>query len=261
VKANPKLRWIQLGQGGVEKELVPELVKSDIAVTSLQKLRGPNVGDHAMALVLALARGPNMPKPWLELDPKHPEHAVWEKAPIELHKKTMLIVGMGGAGRQIARRAEAFGMRVMAIESDETIIKPAFVFSLDRPDKVMDLLPKADVVVLACPLSKESKGMFGKEQFAAMKKSAIFINVARSELVDQKALIVASPTLKGVGLDVTDPKSPVSDTMLKNVIISPNLADQSDAAPDRQWRLFRENVRRFVAGEPLLCVVDKQREK
>jgi phosphoglycerate dehydrogenase-like enzyme/glyoxylase-like metal-dependent hydrolase (beta-lactamase superfamily II) len=259
VKANPKLRWIQFGQGAIEKELVPELVKSDIAVTNLHKLRGPNVGDHAMVLVLALSRGPSMPKPWLELEPKQDKTAVWDKAPIELHNKSMLIVGMGSAGKQIARRAQAFGMRVMAIEEDQTIAKPAFVFSLDRQAKLMELLPKADVVVLACPLTKESKGMFGQEQFAALKNSAIFVNVARSELVDQKALIAASPKLKGVGLDVTDPKSPISDALLKNVIISPNLADQSDGAADRQWRLFRENVRRFVAGEPLLCVVDKQR--
>ena len=106
--------------------------------------------------------------------------------------------------------------------------------------------------------------MFGAKQFAAMKKGAHFINIARGGLVDQGALIDAlkKNTIAGAGLDVTDPE-PLPDGnplwSMTNVVISPHLGGQSDGARDRAWRLFRENVRRFVAGEPLLCVVNKTR--
>jgi len=272
VKANNKLRWIQIAHAGVEKDLVPELVNSNIAVTNLQRLHGPNVADQAMALLLALTRGlardlDKKPLPSLPLQDRGTEY--WKKLKDvsqaqELHGRTMLIVGMGGIGTQIARRADAFGMRVMAVDPNKAIVKPAFVFSLDRPDKMMELIPTADVVVLACPLTKETRGIFGKAQFGAMKKSACFINIARGGLVNQKELADAlkKNTIAGAGLDVTDPE-PLPDGSplwgMTNVVISPHLGGQSDGARDRAWRLFRENVRRFNAGEPLLCVVDKAR--
>lgn len=272
MRANPKLRWIQIGHAGVEKDLVPEVVNSNVTVTNLARLHGPNVADQAMGLLLALTRGlaPELQRKFAVGPTKGPSAAArWtqlkdaSKAQ-ELHGKSMLIVGLGGIGTQIARRADAFGMRVMAVDPSETIVKPAFVFSIDRPARLEQLIPQADVVVLACPLTKETKGMFGANQFAAMKKSAYFINIARGGLVDQAALLDAlkKGTIAGAGLDVTDPE-PLPDAhplwSLSNVAISPHLGGQSDGARDRQWRLFRENVRRFVAGEPLLCVVDKQK--
>ena len=166
----------------------------------------------------------------------------------ELHGKKMLVVGLGGIGTQIARRADAFGMRVMAVDPNEAIVKPAFVFSLDRPAKMMDLIADADVIVLACPLTKETKGMFGSSQFAAMKKSAYFINIARGGLVDQQAMmdVLTKNAIAGAGLDVTDPE-PLADNhplwTMTNVALSPHIGGQSDGARDRQWRLFRENVR------------------
>jgi phosphoglycerate dehydrogenase-like enzyme/glyoxylase-like metal-dependent hydrolase (beta-lactamase superfamily II) len=273
VKANPKLRWIQVGHAGVEKDLVPEVIASQVTLTNTARLYGPNVSDQAMALLLALTRGlapqlhkdlyigPGVPKAlnthtWDRL--KEVSHAQ------ELHGKTMLVVGLGGIGTQIARRADAFGMRVQAIDPNEAIVKPGFVFSIDRPAKMMELLPKADVVVLACPLTKETKGMFGASQFGAMKESAYFINIARGGLVKQEEMIAALKKghIAGAGLDVTDPEPLPNDHSLwqmRNVVISPHIGGQSDGARDRQWRLFRENVRRFVAGEALLCVVDKQK--
>jgi phosphoglycerate dehydrogenase-like enzyme/glyoxylase-like metal-dependent hydrolase (beta-lactamase superfamily II) len=271
VKANNKLRWIQIAHAGVEKDLVPELVNSNITVTNLQRLHGPNVADQALALLLALTRGlaPELHRQATlgkaSLDADRADR--WQKLKDaskaqELHGKTMLIVGLGGIGTQIARRAEAFGMRVMAIDPNEAIVKPAFVFSLDRPAKMLELLPRADVVVLACPLTKETRGMFGKAQFGAMKNSAYLINIARGGLVREQELqsALADSRIAGAGLDVTDPE-PLPDIhplwKMPNVVISPHLGGQSDGARDRAWRLFRENVRRFVAGEPLLCVVDK----
>jgi cyclase len=264
IKANPKLRWIQVGHAGVEKDLVPAVVSSDVVVTNTARLYGPNVADQAMALLLALTRGL---APELQKQTAGAEH--WKKLKDaakadELHGKTMLIVGLGGIGTQIARRADAFGMRVQALDPNEAIVKPAFVHSLEKPSKLMERLPQADVVVLACPLTNETKGMFGAAQFDAMKKSAYFINIARGGLVNQRSLVEAlwNKRIAGAGLDVTVPE-PLDDAdplwSMPNVAISPHLGGQSDGARDRQWRLFRENVRRFVAGEPLLCVVDKQK--
>ena len=261
-KAGKILRWIQIGHAGIEKDLVAEVVASSATVTNTARVYGPNVSDTAMALLLALTRdlAPQMH------DPKK-SGAYWndlKKATTaqELHGKTMLIVGLGGIGTQIARRAEAFGMRVSAIDPNDKIVRPPFVFSLERPDRLAERLPQADVVVLACPLTPATKGMFAASQFAAMKKSAHFINIARGGLVAQDDLVAAlkSGQIAGAGLDVTDPE-PLPDGhalwSMKNVVITPHLGGQSDGARDRQWRLFRENIRRFVAGEPLLCVVDK----
>jgi phosphoglycerate dehydrogenase-like enzyme/glyoxylase-like metal-dependent hydrolase (beta-lactamase superfamily II) len=264
IAKSKSVRWIQIGHAGVEKDLVPEVVNSDIYVTNLQRLHGPNVADTAMALLLAQTRGL---APELHKQAGGASH--WKKLKDaskaqELHGKTMLIVGLGGIGTQIARRAEAFGMRVMAIDPNSAIVKPAFVFSLEPPAKMMERIAQADVVVLACPLTKETKGMFGTPQFAAMKKSAHFVNIARGGLVDTEALVdvLKKGDIAGAGMDVTDPE-PLPDASplwtMSNVVISPHLGGQSDGARDRQWRLFRENVRRFVAGEPLLCVVNKQK--
>jgi cyclase len=248
VKAGKSLRWIQAGHAGVEKELSQELKDSKIVLTNTQRISGTQVADQAFALLLALTRKVRDPK-------------ATDVVPDELHGKTMLVVGLGGIGTQISRRANAFGMRVMAVDPKD-LERPDYVFSLDKPAKLMDLLPKADVVVLACPLTDETRGMMGEKQFAAMKKTAYFINVARGGLVKTPALVKAleNKQIAGAGLDVTDPEPLPADSRLaamSNVALSPHVGGQSPEAADRQWRLFRENVRRFVAGEPLLCVVDK----
>lgn len=257
VKAGKNLRWIQVGHAGVEKDLNAELAGSSVALTNTQRLYGPNVADQAMALLLCLTRGLR------EAVPGHGS-GVWkapEAPPRELHGKTMLVIGLGGIGTQISRRAHAFGMRVMAIDPKD-MERPAFVFSLDKPERLTSLIGKADVVVVACPLTKETRGMIGKEQLAGMKKGAYLINIARGGVVDTATLVDAleKKHLGGAGLDVADPE-PLPDGhalwKMKNVVISPHIGGQSDEARDRQWRLWRENVRRFAAGEPLLCVVDK----
>jgi phosphoglycerate dehydrogenase-like enzyme len=175
----------------------------------------------------------------------------------------MLVIGLGGLGTQISRRAHGFGMRVMAIDPKD-MPKPDFVFSLDKPAKLMEVLPKADAVVLACPLTAESRGMIGEEQLKSMKSTAYLVNVARGGIVQTPALIEAleQKRIAGAGLDVVDPQPlPPGHALwpLPNVVITPHVGGQSAGGMDRQWRLWRENVRRFVAGEPLLCVVDKEK--
>jgi phosphoglycerate dehydrogenase-like enzyme/glyoxylase-like metal-dependent hydrolase (beta-lactamase superfamily II) len=271
VSNGKKLRWIHIGHAGVDKDLTPELVKSDIILTNTARIYGTSVADTAMALLLSLTRGIAVQAhrdEFIKRSSIQPE-SYWSAAKKngmaqELHGKTMLIVGLGGIGTQIARRAEAFGMRVMAIDPNEAIVRPSYVFSLDRPAQLMDLLPKADVVVLSCPLTAETRGMFGSSQFLSMKRSALFINIARGGLVKTDAMVEAlqNRVIAGAGMDVTDPEPLPQDHVLwklSHAVITPHIGGQSPEARDRQWRLLRENVRRFVAGEPLLCVVNKQK--
>src|SRR5262249_4445476 len=154
-KAGKNLRWIQVGHAGVEKDLNPELLASKAVFTNTARVYGPNVADQAFALLLWLTRGGRPPGMALSSN-SQPGPAMWdwlkqEAKPQELHGKTMLVVGLGGIGTQIGRRAHAFGMRVLAVDPKD-MERPDFVFSLDKPAKLMELLPKADVVVLACPL-------------------------------------------------------------------------------------------------------------
>jgi phosphoglycerate dehydrogenase-like enzyme/glyoxylase-like metal-dependent hydrolase (beta-lactamase superfamily II) len=257
LKAGKKLRWIQVGHVGIEKDIFPDLVASPVLLTNAQRLSGPPVADQAFVLLLALTRGVR------DTGNSQLEEA-WRRPTAlagELHGKTMLVVGAGGVGMQIARRAHSFGMRVMAIDPKE-IERPAFVFSLDKPEKLMDRLPQADVVVLACPLTSATRGLMGPEQFKVMKKSAYLINIARGGIIQTPALVSAleNKLILGAGLDVADPEPlPGGHPLWKmsNVVISPHIGAQSAGTQDRQWRLFRENIRRFVAGEQLLAVVDK----
>jgi cyclase len=279
VRANPKLRWIQVSHAGVEKDLVPEVVASEAVVTNTARLYGPNVSDQAMALLLSLTRG--LPTPTGAEGKSQWERLKSVAKAEELHGKTMLIVGLGGIGTQIARRADAFGMRVLAIDPGVAAstgeakptggpgrgllsvapTKPLFVLTVDPPSKLMERLPAADVVVMACPLTAETRGMMGLSQFRAMKPSAYLINIARGGVVrtDDLAAALEQKIIAGAGLDVTDPEPlPDSSPLWKhrNVVISPHIGPSPEGR-DRQWRLFRENVRRFVNGEALLCVVDK----
>jgi phosphoglycerate dehydrogenase-like enzyme/glyoxylase-like metal-dependent hydrolase (beta-lactamase superfamily II) len=240
VRAGKGLRWIQAAGDGIEPAVLQALEGRPVVLTDARRVYGPSAAEGAFALLLVLTRG---------------------KADAELHGKTMLVVGLGGAGTQVARRAQAFGMRVRAIDARPQE-KPAFIFSLDKPGRLNELLPEADVVVLACPLTAETRGLIGARQLQAMKKTAYLVNVARGGLVDTDALAraVQEKRIAGAGLDVTDPATLAQDHPLRKlsgVVFSTQPGGQSAQARERQWRLFRENVRRFAAGEPLLCVVER----
>jgi phosphoglycerate dehydrogenase-like enzyme len=275
LKAGSRLRWVQTGSTGVAKELPTALARSTIIVTTSQCAHGPAIADQAFALLLFLTRGGLTANQGAAAEAAvnggaaQDASARWrsllqqEAKSHELHGTTMLVIGLGASGTQISRRAHAFGMRILAIDPRD-IERPSFVFSLDKPAKLMELLPKADVVVLACPLTAATRGLLGEAQFRAMKRTAFLINCARGALVKTNDLVkaLAAKQIAGAGLDVTDPE-PLPDGhplwKMPNVVISPHLAGQSPEGAERQWRLWRENVRRFVAGEPLLCVVDREK--
>jgi len=181
----------------------------------------------------------------------------------ELDGKTMLVVGLGGIGTEVAHRAHALGMRVVATRRSSRS-GPEFVDYVGLADELVALLAEADVVVNATPLTAETEGMFDAAFFAGMKPTAYFINVGRGRSVVTDDLVAAleAGKLAGAGLDVTDPEPlPPSHPLwrLPNVIITPHVAASSIEARERQRIVIRENLRRYAAGEPMLSVVSVTR--
>jgi len=263
LRAAPKLRWIQVGSAGVETVLFPELVQSNITLTNCKIIQGPEISDHAFALLLALTRRLNELIP-LKATKTWPQREFQSsRQPLELNGRTALIIGLGGIGTQIAQRAWAFGMNVLAVDPRDMPMT-RFVDQVVPPDRLEELLPRADVVFMAAPDTEESRQMMGASEFARMKQDSFFIAVSRGKTYDGAALVKAldEKRLAGAGLDVTDPEPLPPDSPLwefDNVVITPHIAGQSDKFPDRQLAVFQENVRRFSEGLPLINVVDKQK--
>lgn len=186
VRSGRRLRWVQVHAGGVEELLFPELLESAITLTSAKIIKGPEMADHAMALLLALTR---------QLDraiAQRPQEK-WSSrgyAPVELRGKTAVIIGLGGAGTQIAERAFAFGMRVIAVDPKDLPIMRA-VERVVGPDRLADVLPEADVVFISAPLTEQTRGLLGDREFARMKAGVFIINVARGGIIRTDALVRA----------------------------------------------------------------------
>jgi phosphoglycerate dehydrogenase-like enzyme len=260
IKAGKSLKWVQQASAGVEQLMeIPELVNSNIVLTNMQRAYAPEIADQAMGYLLAFTRKLRQ----FILDQSKQQ---WSKVPDtvpldELPGKTILVIGMGGIGSEIAQRAAAFGMRVLATDP-KVLVPPPSVAELHRPDALKSLLPRADVVASAAPLTKVTRKMLGAEEFALMKPGVIFINVSRGGIVDTNALVAAldSGHVAAAGLDVTDPE-PLPrghDLWTRNVIITPHDAGQSVGVARRRHEVTRENLRRFQAGEMLLNIVDKK---
>jgi phosphoglycerate dehydrogenase-like enzyme len=263
VRAGNKLRWIQVYSAGVDRYRFPELLSSDITLTNLKILQGPEIADHALALLLVLTRRLNDLIPRREAQEWPIQEFRTTRRPIELHGKTAVVIGFGGIGTQIGQRAAAFGMKVIAVDPKDI----PFLFFMDRavrPDQLHEVLPLADVVFMAVPHTPESERMMGNAEFELMKQGSYFIAVSRGMTYDKGALVKAldEKRLAGAGLDVTDPEPlPKGDPLweFENVVITPHIAGQSDHILDRRQALLKENVRRFVEGKPLRHIVDKQK--
>jgi phosphoglycerate dehydrogenase-like enzyme len=261
LRMSKKLRWVHSLSAGVEKIIhIPELRDSEIILTNAKIVQAPEIGDHTFALLLLLTR--NLKHYERAMDDGWIRHVPPRLPIIELTGKTMLIIGIGGIGRQVAQRAAAFEMRVLAVDPKD-IPHTRDVEYVGKPDELNDLLPQADVVVSAVPHTTESEGMLGKEQFDLMKDGVYVINVSRGKIVQTDALVAAleSGKVRGAGLDVTNPEPlPKNHPLWKmdNVIITPHIATVSDIADNRRIKLVRDNIERFVTGRRLRNMVNKQ---
>ncbi len=247
------LNWIHAGGAGVEEFMKASLKSSKITFTNGKIIQGPEVADHAMALLLYFTRNFNF--------------LVNEKSfsyrPIELKNKACLIFGLGGIGICLAERLDAFGVKVDAITNDY----PPILNSLDNvyfDYKNLEVF-KYDIVISTAPLTLRTKNFFNYSFFNKMKKDSIFINVSRGKLVDTNALLKNDihKKFRGIGFDVTYPE-PLPKThrlrSLKNVFITPHIGGMSDYNRERSFYLIKENIKRYLNNEELLNIVNKNKE-
>jgi phosphoglycerate dehydrogenase-like enzyme len=252
-----RLRWVQVPSAGVDGLLSTEFAASPVALVSAKGTVGTHLADHAMALLLVLIRGVHT-----ALRAK-----TWRAQPgirarsWELEDRTIGIVGLGGTGRAFAERAAPFGARLIAVDP-EPVPKPACVAELWTMARFGDLLEQSDVVVVCAPLTSATRGLFDRAAFARMKPHALLINVTRGQIVDGEALMEAltAGRIGGAGLDVL-PWEPLPDDhplwSMENVIVTPHCAGGSPLREGRAVEQFCENLRRDLAGEPLVGVIDK----
>jgi len=182
-------------------------------------------------------------------------------APLELRGKTAVIIGLGGAGTQIAERAFAFGMRIIAVDPKDLPMMRS-VERVVAPDRLADVLPEADVTFISAPLTEQTRGLLGDREFGRMKPGVFIINVARGGIIRTDALVraLADGRVGGAGLDVVDPEPlPRGHSLWRTgrVVLIPHVAGGSDQGMERRRELITENVRRFTQGLPLRNVVDK----
>ncbi|HEY0683990.1 MAG TPA: D-2-hydroxyacid dehydrogenase [Steroidobacter sp.] len=262
VNAGKSIRWIQLVTAGVENCVsIPAVKERNILVTNMQRITGPIIAEHAIAMTLAFTRG-------LDLYIPAQARGEWDRSVppgrmAVVNGKTMLVVGLGGIGTEVAKRAHALGMKVTATRNSGRT-GPDFVSYVGLPDELPKLASEADFIVNTAPLTPQTKGIFNAELFAKMKPTAYLINVARGGSVVTSDLIDAlkSNKIAGAGLDVTDPEPLPSDHPLwkaPNVIITPHISSSSDLGQDAQMEVVRENLRRYAAGDKMLSVVDVAR--
>lgn len=259
-----KLKWIHSTAAGVGQLMYPELRASRVVVTNASGVHKIPMAEHILGMIIALAR--RFPDSWRYQDRSHwAQQDLWDAAirPRELHGQVVLFVGFGTIGQEVARRAAPLGMRVWAVtrsgKGDAALAQRVFPASeLERA------LPEADFVVLAAPETPDTRKMMGARQFARMKPSAYFINVARGSLVDEDALTEALTrrNIAGAALDVTEreplpPESPL--WKLDNLFLTPHTSAVSDLLWQRQTELLMDNLERWFSGRDLLNRVDFER--
>jgi len=255
VRIGESLEWVHAGGAGIEEFLYPEFVHHRAAFTNGKIIQGPEVSDHAMALLLSLTRNIH-----LVLRGKAPRSM---PRPVELRKKTALVFGSGGIGLLLAEKLKAFGMYVIAVD-DDYLPMASFIDEIHLTEHLLKQLPRADVVICCCPNTERSRFTFNEVAFKAMRQDAFFVNVSRGMLVktDDLVKVLKEGRLRGVGLDVTEPEPLPEDHPLRSmdhVVITPHIAGPSDHNRRRGFDLIRANIERFLAGMPLLNIVDKKR--
>ena len=256
---NRRLRYYHSIGAGVDAILTPELVQSEVVLASEKGGVGIHLAEHALALLLSLTRG-------LHTAIRQPDYALREPIRLEqreLYEATMGIVGFGGTGREVARRALAFRMRVLAVDIEDVPPEPG-VEAVWKPDRLYEMLGRSDVVVIALPLTKATRHLFTRDLFRRMRPTGILVNVTRGEIIYGDDLLAAldEGLLWGAGLDVTDPEPLPKGHRLwthPRVIVTPHTAGGSPRRAGRVIETFIENLRRLRTGEPLLALIDKEK--
>lgn len=256
IRAARQVSWIQTTSAGMDMLMdVPGVREADFRLSNASGLHALQVAEHAWALTSALFRG-------LHVYVRNQLAHEWKGAPIrDLFGATAGIVGFGGIGRRYAWLARGFDMRILAVDVQQTE-KPDYVEALWGTDRMETLLAESDVVFIACPYTPQTERLVDADAFRLMKNTAFLINTARGPIVDEAALVDAlgSGEIAGAGLDVFETEPLPEDSPLwkmDNVIITTHSAGVSSYRPQRTVDFFCENLRRFLAGKPLLNETDR----
>ena len=257
--AAKKLRWVQSISSGVDSFMYPEFINSDVLLTSEKGLVGEHLADHAFGLLLALTRQLAAAR---DLGPDS-----WNNRPglraqeFELTGLNLGIIGFGGTGRAVAKRAHAFGLRIRAIDKD-LMDGTDSVNKVESAEALDDLLAWSDILAICCPLTEETDKLINQETLGQLKTGAYIINVTRGEIIDEDSLVDAlkSGHVRGAGLDVT-PREPLPAESelwrLPNVVMTPHTAGASQYRASRNLERFISNVEKFRQNLPLDGIIDK----
>jgi phosphoglycerate dehydrogenase-like enzyme len=256
----PRLKWIQLTSAGADRLVNREVLQGGIPVTTAGGIHVAPIGEYVLGMIIMLAKG------WPHLFRAQQAREWARLTPQELEGKTVGVIGLGNVGQEVARLVKLMGMRVLGVrrsgeplESSEHLVDEIFA-----PLDLLHVLSQSDYVVLAVPLTEETHHLMGELAFQAMKPSAYLINVSPGAVVDETALLRALKVglIGGAGLDVfeSEPLPQESELWrLHNVMISPHIAGETAHYNEGAVALFCDNLRRYLADEPLLNLVDPQR--
>ncbi|HEY4527268.1 MAG TPA: D-2-hydroxyacid dehydrogenase [Candidatus Paceibacterota bacterium] len=257
LKSVPRAKWLHSFSAGVDTILTPEVATSPVLLTNSSGVHATPIAEHIIGFVLLFTRE-------FQKTFRNQQKHVYEESQTlsEVCGKEILIVGLGEIGKATARFAKTFGAHVTAV-SRSGKNKPEFVDQLEASDKLDQLLPSADFVVITLPHTDETHHLFDREKIQKMKRSAVLINIGRGGIIKESDLIDALSvgTIAGAALDVfeTEPLPPTSPLWdMPNVIITPHHSGLSHKYMDRAIDLLIENLRAYVKGKALPNLVDKQ---
>jgi len=255
------LRWLQTPVAGLEHYMFPALAESGVVVSNMAKIYGDMIADHAFCFILMFARG-------IHFYMRRQIRGVWQKGtPVHhLGDCTLGVIGLGGIGAELARRGKAHDMRVIAVDArpGETPGRDLELDALWPQERLHDLLAESDFAVSCVPQTPETVGLIGADELARMKPTAYLINISRGVVVKLDALVDAlnAGGIAGAALDVYEQEPLPADHPLwqmENVILTPHVAADNPHVPQRRIDTLCGNLRRYLKGEPLRNVVDKER--
>jgi len=260
LRDTPALRWVQTIGAGVERLLTPEIVaRSELVVTNASGIHAQPIAEHAFGFLLMFTRN-------LHLAAARQHDAQWQSQPYRetvrtLEGKTLGVLGLGAIGERVAKIGEAFGLRVIGLKRTKQPV--AHVDVVYGPDELAFFLSQSELLVNLLPLTAATRGYLGRAELALLPPGAFVVNLGRGGTIDSEALVDAlrSGHLSGAGLDVTDPEPLPSEHplwRLANVIITPHYSGAQPGYMLHLGELFLANLERYLRGEPLRNVVDKQ---
>ncbi|MFC2060173.1 D-2-hydroxyacid dehydrogenase [Chloroflexota bacterium] len=257
---SPNLKWVHILNVGIDRYRSMDFFDSNLIITNSRGCSSISIAEHVLAFMLMLAKDATRLV-------ANKQKKQWERfTTLELRDRTVGLIGLGGIGTEIARLAKGFGMKVIATRRSAVRLETD-VSGVDELYPVKDLhkiLRNSDFIVIAAPLTTETRGMIGETELRVMKPTAYLVNIARGAIVDESALVRAlkEGRIAGAGLDVftTEPLSPESELWeLPNVTLSSHMAAASGRLPQRMVELCCENLKRYLAGEEMINVIDREK--